>query len=137
MRGAKAVKRGDLVDHQSLACSFAELRANERSAIIGEANQALVERGIPEGREEQTVVDVETLLVAAVRPGDDVGGSKQRRIGDAGQGAAAAPIIYANMRLPASLREGLKRMQPQARRSDKFPLHMHYHPLEKSAGSPE
>jgi hypothetical protein len=34
-------------------------------------------------REEQAIVDVEALLVFAIRPGDNVGGPQQRRIGDA------------------------------------------------------
>jgi len=38
-------------------------------------------------------VDVEALLVVAVRPGDDMGGAQQRRIGDAGQRAPATPVI--------------------------------------------
>ena len=35
-------------------------------------------------------MDVETLLVVAVRSGDDVGSAQQRRIGDAGQRAPAS-----------------------------------------------
>ena len=34
-------------------------------------------------------MDVEALLVVAVRPGDDMGGAQQRGIGDAGQRAPA------------------------------------------------
>ena len=39
-------------------------------------------------------MDVEALLVVAVRPGDDMGGAQQRRIGDAGQRAPAIPVIH-------------------------------------------
>ena len=39
-------------------------------------------------------MDVEALLVAAVGPGHDVRGAQQRRIGDAGERAATAPVIH-------------------------------------------
>ena len=45
-------------------------------------------------REQQPVVDVEPLLVVAVGPGHDVRGAQQRGFGDAGERAAAAPIIH-------------------------------------------
>jgi hypothetical protein len=87
---AEAAKRRHCVDTKSLACSLTELRPNKRRAVAGETDETLVECGVPEGREEQAVVDIEALLVIAVRPGDDVGSAQQRRVGDAGQGAPAA-----------------------------------------------
>jgi hypothetical protein len=45
MRGAQAVEGAGWVDAKGLACSLAELRTNEGCAIIGEADQALVECG--------------------------------------------------------------------------------------------
>jgi hypothetical protein len=42
-----------------------QLRAGEHGSVIGEADQALVEGGIPEGGEEQAVVDIEALCVVA------------------------------------------------------------------------
>jgi hypothetical protein len=43
-------------------------------------------------------VDVQALLVVAFGPGHDVGGAQQSGIGDAGDRAAAAPIIYQRSR---------------------------------------
>ena len=68
--------------------------AGEHGSVIGEADQASVERRIPEGGEEQTVVHVKALRVVAHGSGHDVGGPQQGGIGDAGDGAAASPIIH-------------------------------------------
>ena len=52
-------------------------------------------QGVPQSRQEKAVVDVEPFGIAlAFRPGDDVGGAQQGRVGDAGQGAAALPVIH-------------------------------------------
>ena len=82
------------VDAESLARGFAELGTGERRAVVGEADEALIEGGVPEGREQKAVVDVEALLVVAVGPGHDVGGAQQRGLGDAGERAAAAPVVH-------------------------------------------
>jgi hypothetical protein len=52
MSVAEAAKRQCCVDAEGLACSLAELRPNERHAVVRETDQALVERGVPESREE-------------------------------------------------------------------------------------
>jgi len=74
MRILKAPKRWCCVKAKSPSRDLAELGTSARGSVIGEADEALVECGVPEGREEQAVVDVEALLIVAVRPGDDVGG---------------------------------------------------------------
>jgi len=62
---------------------LAELWARQYSAIIGEADEPAIERGVPEYRQEKPVVHVEALLVAAVRPGEHLrhrpirGGARQ------------------------------------------------------------
>jgi hypothetical protein len=42
MRVAQAAKRRCCVDAEGLACSDAELRPNERRAVVGETDEALV-----------------------------------------------------------------------------------------------
>jgi hypothetical protein len=49
MRVAEAAKRQCCVDVEGPACSLAELRPDERRAVVREADQALIERGVPEG----------------------------------------------------------------------------------------
>jgi hypothetical protein len=44
---------------------LAELWARQYSAIIGEADEPAIERGVPECRQEKPVVHVEALLVVA------------------------------------------------------------------------
>jgi hypothetical protein len=51
-------------------------REDEHGAVIGEADQARLKRGIPQRRQEQPVVQVQTVLVRlALSLGNDVGGS--------------------------------------------------------------
>jgi hypothetical protein len=45
---------------------LAELWARQYSAIIGEADEPAIEGGVPQCREQQSIVDVEALLVVAV-----------------------------------------------------------------------
>lgn len=66
------------IDAQGCMSGGAEVRAEQRLAVIGEADEALVEGGIPEGGEGQASVDVETPLLAANGPWHDVLGSEQR-----------------------------------------------------------
>ena len=63
------------------------------AAAVIEGNEAAVERGIPERRQKQAVVHVQSILVAlAILPRLDVGGPKQRVVGDARQRATALPV---------------------------------------------
>ena len=64
-----------------------------RGSVFGEADEAGVEDRIPKCRENQAVVHIETLRVVAIGPRHDVGGTQQGGIGDAGDRAAAAPVI--------------------------------------------
>lgn len=71
-----------------------EARFHQRSTVIGEAHEAAVECGIPMLREQQTVVNVQPLLIAsAFGPGHDTAGAQHRLFVDAGQRAATAPIV--------------------------------------------
>jgi hypothetical protein len=54
MRIAEAAKRRRCVGAEGLACSFAELRPNERPAVIRETDKALVEGRVPKRGEQQT-----------------------------------------------------------------------------------
>src|SRR5690606_13745509 len=59
-----------------------------------EGDEAAIEGGVPEGGEEEAVVDVEALVVVgAVLPGHDVGGSQEGLVADAGERTAAAPVL--------------------------------------------
>ena len=68
----KAPKRGHCINAKSGPRDFAEVGTSERGAVISEADKALVEGSVPQRREQQSVVHVEPLLVAAVGPGHDV-----------------------------------------------------------------
>jgi hypothetical protein len=50
----------------------AQFGAGEGGSVIGEADQASVEGGIPQRGEKQAVVYVEALRVIALGPGDDI-----------------------------------------------------------------
>ena len=69
VRVAQAPKSRRCVDGQSLAGDLAELCAGERHAVIREADQALIEGGVPQGREQETVADIEALLIIAIGQG--------------------------------------------------------------------
>src|SRR5579863_173031 len=71
----------------------AQFGARERGSIMGEADQAGVECGIPQCRKQQAVVHVEALYIVAFGPRNDVGGAQQSRIADAGDRAAASPVV--------------------------------------------
>src|SRR5579883_380289 len=72
----------------------AERWGGDREAVVVEGDEAFVEGGVPESGEEEAVMDVEALRIArAVRPADDVRGAQQRPLGDAGERAAALPIV--------------------------------------------
>src|SRR5690606_6154840 len=59
-----------------------------------EGDEAAIEGGVPEGGEEEAVVDVEALVVVgAVLPGHDVGGAQEGLVADAGERTAAAPVL--------------------------------------------
>jgi hypothetical protein len=67
MRVAQTAERWRGVDAESLTGSCAQRRAGAHHAVVGKADEALVEGGIPQGREQETIVNVEALLVVAVR----------------------------------------------------------------------
>ena len=73
---------------------FAQRRLNQHAPIVLETHETAVERCIPVRSQQQTVVDIQSLVVAsAVRPSNDVTGSEQRFIANASERAAPAPII--------------------------------------------
>ena len=65
MRILKAPERWYCVKAKSRSRDFAELGTSARGAVIGEADEALVESSVPQCRQQETIVDVEPLLVAA------------------------------------------------------------------------
>jgi hypothetical protein len=79
---------------RALRGGSAQVAAQAERAVIVEADEALIERRVPQCREEEPVVHVEPLFVAAVRPRHDVGGTRQSGLGDAGQRTAASPVIH-------------------------------------------
>lgn len=87
------LQRGDRLDHQPFSCGGAQCGGAERAPGIVEADQAGVESSVPEGGQQQAIVDVEAVGVGpALRPRYDVRGSEQTGIRNAGQGTAAVPI---------------------------------------------
>src|SRR5262249_47729046 len=83
MRVAEAAKRQRCIDTNGLARGLTELWAGKHGAIIGEADQALVEGGVPQGRKQESVVDVKALLVA-IGPGPPSSGFIRRQNADGG-----------------------------------------------------
>jgi hypothetical protein len=69
---AQAAERGGSVKTEGLAGDRTQCGARTHCTVMGEADQALVERPVPEGREQEAAVDIEALLVVAVGPGHDV-----------------------------------------------------------------
>src|SRR4051794_37427366 len=94
MRILKAPKRWCRVNAKSRSRDFAELGTSARGAVISEADEALVEGGIPQGGEQKAIVDVEALHVVAFRPGHNVRSAEQPGLGDAGERAAPAPVVH-------------------------------------------
>lgn len=90
----QSFQRRHAANAERRSSNFAQRRADKNGPIVAEADQALIEGGIPQGRKEEAVVDIQTLLVFAIGPRHDVRGAEQRRLGDACQRAAAAPIIH-------------------------------------------
>src|SRR5437762_14249317 len=90
----KAPKWGYCIKAKSGSRDCAELGTSARGAVISEADEALVEGGVPQGGEQKAVVDVEPLRVVAFRPGHNVRSAEQPGLGDAGERAAPAPIIH-------------------------------------------
>src|SRR5690606_26070203 len=87
-------ERQGLLPVQVGACRGAEARGEARRAFVGEGDEAAIEGGVPEGGEEEAVVDVEALVVGgAVLPGHDVGGAQEGLVADAGERTAAAPVL--------------------------------------------
>ena len=93
VRLAQALERRRCLDGESLAGDGAEQWAGERSAVIGEADKALIESRVPQRREQETVVDVEALLVITIGPWHDVRGSQKPSLGNASEWAALPPVI--------------------------------------------
>ena len=58
MRILKAPKRWCCVNAKSRSRDFAELGTSARGAVISEADEALVEGGVPQGGEQKAIVDV-------------------------------------------------------------------------------
>ena len=73
---------------------FAEGRLNKRATLIIETYETSVKRCVPVRGQQQSVVDIQSLVItAAVRPCNDVTGAQQRFIINAGKWAAPAPIV--------------------------------------------
>src|SRR5688572_16502769 len=91
---SQALQRWHTMYAERVSNDLAQFWADEHGAVVGEADQAFVEGGIPQCREQKPVVDVEALLVSTLGPGDDVRGTEQRRLGNACQWAAADPVVH-------------------------------------------
>lgn len=61
-----------------------QARARERRAIVGEADQPLVEGGVPQRGEKKAIVNIQPLLVSALGPWLDMRGAEERSFGDSG-----------------------------------------------------
>jgi hypothetical protein len=94
VRISQTGQRRCVAEAQGRPCGLAELGTCQDRAVVGKADDATVERGIPKGGEKEPVVHVEALHVRAIGPWHNVGGSEQRWLGDAGDWAAAAPVIH-------------------------------------------
>jgi hypothetical protein len=81
-------------DAKRLSRPFTELGTRQDRAVVGKADEAAVERGVPKGGEEEPVVHVEALRVGAIRPGHDVGSTQQSWFGDTGHRAATIPVNH-------------------------------------------
>jgi hypothetical protein len=95
VRAVRATQSGQgrcSAEGQGRPGGLAELGTGQDRAVVGKADEAAVERGVPKGREQQPVVHVEALGVAAIGPRDDMGGAEQSRFGNAGHRAAATPV---------------------------------------------
>lgn len=74
---------------------FANVGGENGGAVVVEGDQSTVKRCIPEGGEQEAVVDIEALGIAeAFAPGDDVGGTQKWRVSDTGEWAAALPVVH-------------------------------------------
>jgi hypothetical protein len=62
----KTTKRRRGVDSEGLASNCAEAGADAQSAVVGEADQPLVECGVPQSGEQEPIVDIEALRIVAV-----------------------------------------------------------------------
>jgi hypothetical protein len=82
------------LDRQCPPRHFAQFRAGEGRPIIGEADEALIEGGVPQRREQQAVVDIKALFIGALGPWHDMRGAQQRRLRNAGERATAAPVVH-------------------------------------------
>ena len=92
LRQANEPYGGVCEDETTLGCAYRGVK--EHLAVIGEADFASVEGCVPEGREEEAVVDVEAVGVAvAFGPRHDVRGAEKGWIGDSGHRAAVPPIF--------------------------------------------
>lgn len=78
----------------SLGC-LAEAGGKPWLTSLVEGDQAAIKGGIPEGGEQQAVMHVQPGGVRpAMFPGNDVGSPQQVWIADAGEGAAALPVLH-------------------------------------------
>jgi hypothetical protein len=74
---------------------FAEACGKNDCAVISHRDETLVKESVEVGGEEEAVVDVEAFGVGgAVGPWFDVAGAEEFRDGQAGDGAAATPILH-------------------------------------------
>lgn len=66
----KRLHRAELKDSSSRERQF---RRHEDFAVVGEADKPAIECSVPKGREQQSVMDIESQRVfLAIRPRDDV-----------------------------------------------------------------
>src|SRR5271154_3246054 len=94
VRVAQAEERGGSLHAECLPRDDAKQWTGKRNAAIGEADQALIKGGIPQSREQEAIVNIEALLVVAIRPWHDVRSAQKRWLGDARERTPAAPIVY-------------------------------------------
>jgi len=83
MLGRETCEHSGRVGLQQRLLSHTKRRMKHRFARVVEADLARVERGVPQSREQQAMVDVEAVrVVIALGPRHDMRGAKQGCIAD-------------------------------------------------------
>jgi len=92
--GGEAAEAEGFVEAEGFAVGEREVARQLNVSVGGEGDQSAVKGGVEMGGEEETVVDVETFLIGGAScPWFDVARSQERRVADASDRAAVAPVV--------------------------------------------
>lgn len=84
-----------MIETEDFAIFVAQRGRHQNGTVISKGDESAIESSIEVCCEQDAVEDIETLGVAlAIGPGFDVARAKQLGHGEAGDGAAALPIVY-------------------------------------------